>query len=236
MGCENSTLYSKDTGYPIENEIRKWENTIGFQLKIFSDLVFEINTKTYMGKEEISIEKFNNFFLNNLENYKAKDLFQHSYFLNESNNIDTMKVKKALFLLCNPKKIVINGSKYFYDKASYLLNESNQTNENSSKITPQSNGLFEFIKELSYISLVVIPELAFKSTVDVDKYKDVIISNVDSVKSKIDKISEAIIGHLFSNNRDTESYSLSELSEIYEFDKGFLSSGYIRNFVLDMFS
>lgn len=236
MGCDNSKFYTKDSGHPLELELRKWENNLGFNSAFFTDLMFEINSNTYMGKEEISIEKINNFFLNNLTNYKAKDLFKHSYFLNESNNIDTIKVKKSLFLLCLPKKIVINSTKFFYDKSCYLFNEVNLSNDNLVSISTNSNGLFQFIKELCFISLVVIPELAYKSTVNNEKYKDVIIANTDSIKSKIDKITEAMITHLFSNNRESDSYSLSEFSEIYEFDKSFLSSGYIRNFVIEMFS
>lgn len=239
MGCsqDRGEKYS-DSKFIIESEIRKWEMGLEVSSKIFIDIVYEINSKIHLEGEYMNLEKFDNFFIRNFSKRDSKYLFDNDYYKISKEKYDTLKIKNLLFVMTQAKKIVTRKGVYYYDKANYLFNyvkDCDGDKEDSIKRT--SVGFESFIKELIEISLEILPvmwrEQKEESLKKVDKNEEDLLFNS---KDKLIMIKESLINKIFDyeTNSDKEKITIHNLNEIYESNVYFLTSGFIREFALNL--
>mmetsp|Transcript_9047 Transcript_9047/g.9395 ORF Transcript_9047/g.9395 Transcript_9047/m.9395 type:complete len:237 (+) Transcript_9047:13-723(+) len=234
MGCEQDRVKEVDqTTFPIENEIRLWEKDCEFSNKHFLDVVFELNSKIFLEGESMSQEKFDNYFVKNFEKRYTKDFFEDDFMKLDHNHLDTLKVKNMLFLLTLPKKVVTRKNLFFYDKANYMFGYIKDIdNDNKDYIEKDSIGLKNYMNEIVYISISFLPNLWLRTANSAIKNKKDIISSLEDDK---DKICEALIEKMFSlAGTDQDKLTLIFLNELFNSVRGFLNSGYIREFALTL--
>lgn len=234
MGCnQDRIIQAESSKYEVENEIRKWESESELSSKVFLDIVYEINSKIFLDGEKMSIEKFDNYFVKTFNKRITKDFFEDEFFLADKDKFDMLKVKNLMLLLTLPKKVITRKNIFYYDKANYLFSYVKDIDNDSNEfIDKDSHGLRNFMNDVVYISIVFIPNLWMKSVKDAYKYKE---DKLFTLYSKIEKIAEALIGKMFSI-LGTEFITLSNLNELYDSIKGFLTAAYIRDFALEMFN
>jgi len=235
MGCNQDRVVSLDSSkFEVENEIRKWEKDSELSQKFFLDLIYEINSKILIDGEVMEMIKFDNFFIKNFSKRYTKDFFEESYFLTEDGKIDLLKIKNLLLVLCIPKKIVTRKNMFYYDKSNYIFSYIKDIDmDNNEFIDKESHGLKTLIRELVIISVLIIPNIWFNNVKTAAKYKT---DKLFTLQDKIEKISECLTTEIFNTTAsDKEKLTLNNLNQLFDSFKGFLSSGYIREFALEMF-
>lgn len=120
--------YFDDPKYPEELNIRKWEHSLGFSYKIFYDMIFNLNSKTILEGEEITLKKLEKIFNNSLKNFNrdSLNLFQNKIFKTK-NKVDIKFVKFMLFLLC-PSDFMRDNK--ILDKVEFIHNLLNDYDSN----------------------------------------------------------------------------------------------------------
>lgn len=239
MGCtqERGENYS-DSKFIIESEIRKWEMGLEISSKVFIDIVYEINSKIHLEGEYMNLEKFDNFFIRNFSKRDSKYLFDHEYYKLSKEKYDTLKIKNLLFVMTQSKKIVTRKGVYYYDKANYLFNYVKDCDgDKDDCIKRNSIGFESFIKELVEISFQILPgmwkEQKDEPLKNVSKNEEELLFNSND---KINMIKENLINKIFDyeTNSDKEKITIHNLNEIYESNLYFLTSGFIREFALNL--
>lgn len=237
MGCDQPKGRSNVTKYEIENEIRQWEqNSTEFGTKYFLDVVFDINTKIHLDGEEMTREKFENYFLRCYDKRTTQDFFENDMIRKEENKYDTLKIKSLLFLLTNSKRIETVKNCYFYDKANYLFSYVKDYDRDEYEfIDRSSKGLKIFLTDLVDFSLFLIPDLWLKFEKRGEQFEK---NKFFTIRNKKISLIDEIINKIFNDeiNLDKTKITLDSLNEMFDYNPAFLSSGYIREVLLDLYS
>jgi hypothetical protein len=224
MGC---VQYKRENYVDVKEDeergIREFEQEIGG----FTKSLNEILPKICVEREIIQLHNVEEFILRDFHS-TFLSFIQKGYFYKNVDGINYYDAKKVILLifLLTKNDTVNNGFQTYNDKASFILHFIRSRNDHNltEPITENEENFFNFINDLVDVACNGIVDCYVKQR---KIQRDGYLIRLKEIKKDI---CEVLINFIFkrTENQRTNVLSFETLNKLFDEDKFFLNSGFIR--------